>query len=681
MVLGAVEELGQACTLCRSRLVRRLFPARDRLHGLPGQFWIARCVRCGLICTSPRPEGPALAVYYPGDYAPHRAADAQGAQDPIATAGRSRAWRWLRRRWITRHIWWMPELPAGARVLELGSGAGHFVRAALARGWEVNALEPAAGPAERLGLDAQVHVHREPAEALDVAPGSFDAIFAWMVVEHLEDPGAVLRKIAAALKPGRHFVFSVPNAGCWEFGVFRGRWYALDVPRHLWHFRPRTLTDLLVESGFRVERVFHQKTVKNITGSLEYIAEDFPGFGRMARSLSRAISRPEVSFAIGALLAALRQGGRLTVVARAVVGGQPPRRLRVLLHKPLVRARGLYFRSQQYVEALQRLGCVVQVLDFGRLPWFGRVLRLLGVLKQVGVSALAFTRCDVVIVTPHPLVAFYVAMARLLNRRVIMDQILTYVSHDEVWPWFPRALDAWTYRRVHGTLTHSQAMREELIRRFGLEPESVEVAYPVLDLTLFSRRYATEAQALRQELHINAAAFVVLYHGMWHPWHGMPYLYEAARLLEGRPEIMFVFMAGEGQLKRPNVLLVKEQPFETLPVYLQAADVWCSGFDTDPRGERAFSSTLIQALALGLPIVTGRTGERGDVLRDRVEARLLPLRDPTAIVEAILQVKARPEEARAMGDRARSFAEQHFSIDRLDRALSALLDRARGDNA
>ncbi len=357
------------------------------------------------------------------------------------------------------------------------------------------------------------------------------------------------------------------------------------------------------------------------------------------------------------------------------MSGQRPRHLRVLLHKPLLRARGLYFRSQQYVDALQRLGCVVRVLDFGRLPWYGRIRRLLGVLKQIGVSARAFTRCDVVIVTPHPLVAFYVAMARALRRRVIIDQILTYVSHNEVLRWFPRSLDAWTYRSADGILTHSQAMREELIERFRLQPESVKVAYPVLDLALFSRCHAAEAEALRRDLGIKDS-FMILYHGMWHPWHGMRYLYEAARLLEGHPDIVFVLLAGEGEPRRPNMILLKEQPFETLPVYLQAADVWCGGFDTDPRGERAFSSTLIQALALGVPIVTGRTGERAGVLRDAGEARLLPLRDPPAIVEAVLDLKARPEAARAMGTRARAFAEQHFCLERLDQALSALLDRA-----
>jgi SAM-dependent methyltransferase len=147
-------------------------------------------------------------------------------------------------------------------------------------------------------------------------PGSFDAVFAWMVVEHLVDPRAVLRRIAGALRPGGYFVFSVPNAGSWEFTVFRSHWYGLDVPRHLWHFSPRTLRRLLAESGFRVERVFHQKVLKNITGSLGLLGAERAGLARAADGLARSLSHPLVTFGLGTLFAALRQGGRLTVVAR-----------------------------------------------------------------------------------------------------------------------------------------------------------------------------------------------------------------------------------------------------------------------------------------------------------------------------------------------------------------------------
>lgn len=123
-------------------------------------------------------------------------------------------------------------------------------------------------------------------------------------------------------------------------------------------------------------------------------------------------------------------------------------------------------------------------------------------------------------------------------------------------------------------------------------------------------------------------------------------------------------------------MCVDEQSFERLPVYLQMADVWCGGFDSDARGERAFSSTLIQALALGLPVVAGSVGERAAALRDGVDARLVPLRDPRAIAEAVLGLAADPPGAQAMGARARAFAETHFSLVHLDRTLAALLIKA-----
>ena len=349
--------------------------------------------------------------------------------------------------------------------------------------------------------------------------------------------------------------------------------------------------------------------------------------------------------------------------------------LRILLHKPLLRSTEPYFRVQQYLAALERLGHEAELLDFGRLR--GRPLRrLAGLLGQVAASVRALARHDVVFVTPHPLVALYVLLARLLGCRVIVDQILTYVSHREVFPRFPEWLDAWTYRRAAGVLTHSETMRQELITRFALDPARVDVAYPVVDLGLFSRRYAGEARELRRALGLEGR-FVVLYHGMWHPWHGLAYIYGAARLLEDHPEIVFVVIPKDGEPNRKNLVFVEEQPFERLPVYLQMADAWCSGFASDARGERAFSSTLIQSLALGLPVITGRTGERATVLRDGLEVRFVPLGDPRAIADTVLELARNPQTARAMGAQARAFAEAHFSLDRLDSALKALLDGAR----
>jgi len=314
------ETIEEACVLCGSHEARRLFTARDRLHGLPGDFWVVRCVACKLLRTSPRPSGEALAMYYPEGYAPHR--DAGGEASTAGPASpRHSAWTWLRQRVMSRRIWWTPDLPPAARVLELGSGGGHFARYAIERGWEVHALEPAARPAEQLSRNPRVRIQRDPAESMNFPPASLDAVFAWMAVEHLEDPSAVFRKISAALTPGGYFVFSVPNAGSWEFVLFRERWYGLDVPRHLWHFSPRTLRRLLAVCGLTVDHVFHQKVLKNISGSLSFLGADRPRLEPLTRSLARGISSPLVSFALGSVFAALRQGGRLTVVARKAGSG------------------------------------------------------------------------------------------------------------------------------------------------------------------------------------------------------------------------------------------------------------------------------------------------------------------------------------------------------------------------
>ncbi|PYN52748.1 MAG: hypothetical protein DMD92_21180 [Candidatus Rokuibacteriota bacterium] len=65
-----------------------------------------------------------------------------------------------------------------------------------------------------------------------------------------------------------------------------------------------------------IESIFHQKVLRNITGSLDFLGNDRPALAPLAGRLSRLLTPAWVSFGLGAALAVLRQGGRLTVVAR-----------------------------------------------------------------------------------------------------------------------------------------------------------------------------------------------------------------------------------------------------------------------------------------------------------------------------------------------------------------------------
>src|SRR5262249_48153287 len=80
---------------------------------------------------------------------------------------------------------------------------------------------------------------------------SFDVITAFHVLEHLHRPDEVFAKVADWLTPGGIFYLMVPNivsAGARLFGSY---WYALELPRHLFHSSPAALRRLAAAAGLR----------------------------------------------------------------------------------------------------------------------------------------------------------------------------------------------------------------------------------------------------------------------------------------------------------------------------------------------------------------------------------------------------------------------------------------------
>ncbi len=98
------------------------------------------------------------------------------------------------------------------RVLELGYGEGIITGMLLAAGREVTVVEGAKLLHDALTgvFGSRVHaVHALFEEFSPAAP--FDAIIASHVLEHVDDPVALLRRMAGWLAPGGRLVIVVPN--------------------------------------------------------------------------------------------------------------------------------------------------------------------------------------------------------------------------------------------------------------------------------------------------------------------------------------------------------------------------------------------------------------------------------------------------------------------------------------
>jgi 2-polyprenyl-3-methyl-5-hydroxy-6-metoxy-1,4-benzoquinol methylase len=259
-----------------------------------------------------------MAAYYPEGYGPHRRAPPGRA----AAAARRPRWRLaagsLVQRLSDSKAESLPPLPPG-RLLEVGCATGTFLRKMASAGWQVEGIESSvAAAAEARSTGLTVHTGR--IESAPEPSHPFDLAVAWMALEHLHQPVAALEKVAAWTKPRGWLALSVPDAGAVEAAVFGSSWYALDLPRHLYHFDRHTLARLLQKTGWRIERIITQRNAMNLVASIGYVLEDLGAAPAAAAWLKNAPERegrlPLALFPLAFLLAAVGQTGRMTVWAR-----------------------------------------------------------------------------------------------------------------------------------------------------------------------------------------------------------------------------------------------------------------------------------------------------------------------------------------------------------------------------
>jgi SAM-dependent methyltransferase len=202
-------------------------------------------------------------------------------------------------------------------LLEIGCASGTFLAEMESKGWAVQGIEfseMAAARARAQGFDVQTG----SVESAIPPQAPVDLVAAWMVLEHLHDPLAALVRLRSWLNPNGWLVASVPDAGSWQLSAFGSRWYDLHLPNHLYHFTPATLSTLFERAGWALVRVVWLPNANSFLSSLAYVATEanLPRLARMAHWFKGSKSTGRLRVALGGLLRATRQSGRMVVWAR-----------------------------------------------------------------------------------------------------------------------------------------------------------------------------------------------------------------------------------------------------------------------------------------------------------------------------------------------------------------------------
>lgn len=99
-----------------------------------------------------------------------------------------------------------------------------------------------------------------------------------------------------------------------------------------------------------------------------------------------------------------------------------------------------------------------------------------------------------------------------------------------------------------------------------------------------------------------------------------------------------------------------------------------SGFFVSSSLSEGVALTLLEAMAVGLPIVTTAVGGNPEVVLDGQTGRLAPAGNPTALADAIIDLCAEQDLWEAMGTLGRQRVEQHFEIRQMIRNYEALYE-------
>jgi L-malate glycosyltransferase len=153
-----------------------------------------------------------------------------------------------------------------------------------------------------------------------------------------------------------------------------------------------------------------------------------------------------------------------------------------------------------------------------------------------------------------------------------------------------------------------------------------------------------------------------------HKGHG--YLVQAVPLLLQAEPRIGVVIAGDGELRTA---------LEAQAAALGVADRLCfTGFRHDilslmqqfeivvhPSYLEGLGTAVLDAMALGKPVVATSAGGIPEVVQDGVTGLLVPPRDPAALARAVLHLLRHPEHSKALGEAGRQRVVQHFTAERM----------------
>ena len=207
---------------------------------------LVKCRKCGLIYANPRIHESELLTRYTSsfffdEYLPAFKATSKSYDLTV----------------IRSHFFLFLHLIAkfytpGKRLLDVGCGAGFFLKAAEEIGWEAEGVEIAPVASDYARNIVKVKVMEGKLEDLRLPAEKFDLVALIETIEHLMNPLETLKEINRILKKEGVLIISTPDYKSLSRPFLRKNWAVLSPEEHFSVFTQKTLSRILQKAKFCV---------------------------------------------------------------------------------------------------------------------------------------------------------------------------------------------------------------------------------------------------------------------------------------------------------------------------------------------------------------------------------------------------------------------------------------------
>lgn len=237
------------CQICNSTNFSKITKTRD-FSTSSEEFVIVKCQDCKFLFTNPRVKEENIGEYYKSDkYISHTNSD-KGLFNFLYQKVRKYAIK-TKTKLLLNSI-------DTTKHLDIGCGTGEFLNSCKQKNIECVGVEPSEIARTKAIKNYNIDV-RSDTNLNQFSEDKFDSVSMWHVLEHVYDLNKTIENLNKIIRKDGVLIVALPNHKSFDAKNYKNYWAAWDVPIHVNHFCPKTITKLMSKYDFTLKNKIGMK--------------------------------------------------------------------------------------------------------------------------------------------------------------------------------------------------------------------------------------------------------------------------------------------------------------------------------------------------------------------------------------------------------------------------------------